>query len=168
MLAFAAPVAAVLVHDHLGDRIADPEDPIALVVFVAVVFVAFFLVWAPFRYCARQASRIGAPHRTIIAWFWTSLIALVGGLAIKALGLHERLAEHGMSATDRVVSVGVVYGLPMFVFALGTWRAVTVFDEVIDLRWRRWRKEWEQTLCDFKAQPVPGPEASPETPPRAL
>jgi hypothetical protein len=36
-----------------------------------------------------------------------------------------------------------------------------VFDEVIELRWIRWRNEWEQTLVAFAAQPPPGPEASP-------
>jgi hypothetical protein len=36
-----------------------------------------------------------------------------------------------------------------------------VFDEVIELRWMRWRTEWEQTLVAFASQPPPGPEASP-------
>jgi hypothetical protein len=44
---------------------------------------------------------------------------------------------------------------------LSTWRATTVFDEVVELRWIRWRTEWEQTLAAFAAQPAPGPEASP-------
>jgi hypothetical protein len=55
-----------------------------------------------------------------------------------------------------------VFGLPALVFALTTWRATTVFDEVVDLRWRRWRGEWEQTLLSIAAQPPPGPEASPQ------
>ena len=51
----------------------------------------------------------------------------------------------------------------MLMFALATRRAITVFDEVIDLRWRRWKIEWENTLEDFVCQPAPGPEGTPDT-----
>ena len=63
-----------------------------------------------------------------------------------------------MTAAERSIQTAVVYGIPAFVFALSTWRATTVFDEVIDLRWRRWRTEWETTLLELASQPAPGPE----------
>ena len=59
---------------------------------------------------------------------------------------------------DSVIGVGGIYGLAAGVFALSTWRAVTVFDEVIDLRWQRWKTEWEQTMVDLAAEPAPPPE----------
>ena len=79
-------------------------------------------------------------------------------MAIVLLGLRDLLADSGMSAAERALQTAVVYGVPAFVFALSTWRATTVFDEVIDLRWRRWRSEWEMTLLELAAQPAPGPE----------
>ena len=63
-----------------------------------------------------------------------------------------------MTDLERTVQMAVIYGVPAFVFALSTWRATTVFDEVIDLRWRRWRTEWEMTLLELASQPAPGPE----------
>jgi len=78
-----------------------------------------------------------------------------------ALGLHETLAEDGFTDLERTVQVGVLYAVPALMFAMSTWRATTVFDEVIELRWLRWRTEWEQTMVAFAAQPPPGPEASP-------
>ncbi|NND75977.1 MAG: hypothetical protein HKN44_13320 [Ilumatobacter sp.] len=166
MLAFAAPAGVALMYDRVGDRLADSEDRLAVVAFVPAVFTAFVLVWLPFRYCARHAARVGAPHRTVIAWFWVTLLALVGALAIDALGMQVLLEQDGLTAADRTIGVAVVYGLPMLVFALATARATTVFDEVVDLRWRRWKSEWEQTLRDLAAQPTPGPEASPTLPAR--
>jgi hypothetical protein len=59
------------------------------------------------------------------------------------------------------VQVAVLYGVPALMFTMSTWRATTVFDEVIELRWLRWRTEWDQTLLALAAQPPPGPEASP-------
>ncbi len=165
VLAFATPAAAAITHVRLEDRLANKDDIVAVIIFGVAVLAAFVAVWAPFRYCSRHAARIGVPHRALIAWFWVTLVALVGGLAINALGLRDMLAEDGLSNADRLIGISVVYGLPMLVFALGAWRALTVFDEVIDLRWRRWKNEWEQTLADFTAQPAPGPERSPAAPP---
>lgn len=165
IVAFAAPAMFAIAYERLFSGFNDPDDDVAVVAFVPAVFITFVLVWLPFRYCARHAARIGAPHVTMTAWFWVTLITIVGALGVNALGLDDMLAEDGRSALDRVIVVGVVYGLPMFVFALASWRATTVFDEVIDLRWRRWKKEWEQTLQDFSAQPAPGAEPSPAIPP---
>ena len=55
----------------------------------------------------------------------------------------------------------------MLLFTLSTWRAVTVFDEVLELRWQRWKTEWEQTLAAMARQPEPGPEDSPSLAPPA-
>ena len=119
------------------------------------------LVWLPFRYHVRQAHRIGAPVSVVAAWFWLPLVTAVGVFLAMALGLHELLADNGFTDLERTVQVAVLYGVPALMFAMTTWRATTVFDEVIELRWMRWRNEWEQTLAAFAAQPVPGPEASP-------
>ncbi len=89
------------------------------------------------------------------------MIAVVGVLIAMALGLHDQLADGGFTDLDRTIQVGVLYGVPALMFAMSTWRATTVFDEVIELRWLRWRSEWEQTLVAFAAQPPPGPEAAP-------
>jgi hypothetical protein len=89
------------------------------------------------------------------------LLAGVGVLLVMSVGLGDLLADDGLESSERLLQVGVAYAVPMFVFALSTWRAITVFDEVIDLRWRRWRTEWEQTLSYLAAQPAPGPEGSP-------
>lgn len=160
LLAFAAPAAAVRVVDWARDRFAVDTDDLAVVaVTVAVVLVCFLVVWMPFHYHTLQAHRIGAPGRVVAAWFWLPLITVVGALLIDALGLRDTLAENGTTDLERTVEVGVVFGLPALVFALATWRATTVFDEVIDLRWRRWRTEWEQTLAAMTMQPPPGPEA---------
>jgi hypothetical protein len=118
-------------------------------------------VWLPFRYHVRQAHRIGAPVAVVAAWFWLPLVTVVGVLAAMALGLHDLLATDGFTDLERTVQVGVLYGVPALMFAMTTWRATTVFDEVLELRWIRWRNEWEQTLAAFAAQPAPGPEASP-------
>lgn len=159
--AAVAPIGAVAVNRRLGSRLRDPGDVAAVIIMVAVVLIAFVLLWLPFRYHARQASRVGAPHRPMLAWFFVPLVAAVGGVSAVSAGLGSTLAEGGLTATERVVQVGVAYALPMLVFALFTWRAVTVFDEVIDLRWRRWRIEWEQTLGRLADEPPPGPEDSP-------
>jgi hypothetical protein len=162
MLAFSAPLASIRVVWWARDRFAErPHDDGALLVTVVVVFLCFVAVWSPFRYHARQAHRIGAPARVVNAWFWAPLLAAVGGLAITALGLHDMLAENGVTPGERMVQVGVLYGIPALMLALSTWRATTVFDEVIDLRWRRWRTDWEQTLAAMNAQPPPGPEMVP-------
>ena len=89
------------------------------------------------------------------------MLAVVGALATMALGLRDNLAEGGFTDLERTLQIGVLYGVPALVFAVSTWRATTVFVEVIELRWTRWRNEWEQTLAAFVAQPPPGPEASP-------
>jgi hypothetical protein len=160
--AFAAPVVAVGAIDRIRERFADGTDELLPVsMSVAVLLVCFILVWLPFRYHVRQAHRIGAPVSVVAAWFWLPLGALVGVLLAMALGLHDLLAEDGFTDLERTVQVGVLYGVPAFLFALSTWRATTVFDEVIELRWVRWRNEWEQTLAALAAQPTPGPEASP-------
>jgi hypothetical protein len=104
-----------------------------------------------------------APRGVMLGWFFAPLMALVGGIAILALGLHDQLALDGLTVTERTIQVVVAYGLPMLMFTLTTWRAITVFDEVIDLKWRRWKVEWEQTLGDLARQPPPGPEGSPDT-----
>ena len=101
------------------------------------------------------------PVSVVAAWFWLPLFAIVGVLVAMALGLHDLLADNGVTDLERTVQVAVLYGVPALMFAMTTWRATTVFDEVIELRWLRWRNEWEQTLLAFAAQPAPGPEASP-------
>lgn len=165
-LAFAAPFAAVRTIDWAQDRFdetatgsADSSgDGLVIAVTAVAVLVCFLLVWAPFRYHVRQGQRIGAAPRVMQAWFWTPLLAAVGVLAIDALGLHDMLAEDGMTDLDRTIEVAVVFGVPAMVMTLATWRATTVFDEVIDIRWRRWKHEWEQTLAAMSAQPPPPPE----------
>ncbi len=162
LVAFAAPVAAIVVVQEASDRFADnADDLVPIVIATLAVLVSFVLVWLPFRYHVRQAHRIGAPAGVVAAWFWLPLVAVVGVLAAMALGLHELLADGGFTDVERMVQVGVVYGVPALVFTMSTWRATTVFDEVIELRWMRWRTEWEHTLAAFAAQPPPGPEASP-------
>jgi hypothetical protein len=161
LLAFAAPVMAFRVVDWARERFAeDPDDVTVAVVTAAAVLVAFIVVWLPFRYHTQQAHRIGAPGRVVAMWFWLPVGATVGVLLIQALGLRDFLADGGMSDLERTVEVAVVLGAPMLLFTLTTWRATTVFDEVIDLRWRRWKTEWEQTLAAMAAQPVPGSEAA--------
>jgi hypothetical protein len=160
--AFAAPVAAAAVVERVGDRFADGSDDFApIAIGTGAVLVCFVLVWLPFRYHVRQAHRIGAPVSVVAAWFWLPLVAVVGVLTALSLGLQDSLAEEGYTDLERTLQVGILYGVPALMFALTTWRATTVFDEVIELRWLRWRNEWEQTLVAFAAQPTPGPEASP-------
>jgi hypothetical protein len=160
--AYAAPVWAYAVVERLRDQFVDGSDDAVPVAIGAVTLLAcFILVWLPFRYHVRQAHRIGAPVGVVAAWFWLPLVAVVGVLAVMALGLHDTLAEDGFTDLERSIQVAVLYGVPALMFALATWRATTVFDEVIELRWMRWRTEWEQTLAAFAAQPAPGPEASP-------
>lgn len=171
LLAFAAPFAAVKAFALVDERTPGPAglagEPSSEAVNVfapaTVVLIAFVVVWLPFRYHARQASRIGAPRRVMLGWFFAPLLAMVGGIAILYPGLQDQLALDGLTATERTIQVGAVYGLPMLMFALATRRAITVFDEVIDLRWRRWKIEWENTLEDFVCQPAPGPEGTPDT-----
>ena len=161
LVAFVAPVVAIGVIEWARDRFADdPDDLAALAATVVALLVCFLLVWLPFRYHTQQAHRIGAPGRVVASWFWLPLGSAVGVLLIQALGLRDMLEENGMTDLERTVEVAVVFGAPALVFALTTWRATTVFDEVIDLRWRRWRTEWQQTLAAMAAQPVPGPEAA--------
>ncbi len=165
LLAFAAPAAAMRVVDWARDRFAvDSDDLTVVAVTVAAVLVCFLVVWLPFHYHTLQAHRIGAPGRVVAAWFWLPLFTVVGALLIDVLGMRDVLAENGLTDLERTVEVGVLFGLPAFVFALATWRATTVFDEVIDLRWRRWRTEWEQTLLAMTMQPPPGPEAPAPSP----
>lgn len=160
--AFVAPVAAVTVTDLVRERFADSGDGfVAITLSAGAVLASFLLVWLPFRYHVRQAHRIGAPVTVVAAWFWLPLLAVVGVLAAMALGLQDNLAGDGYTDLERTIRVGALYGVPALMFALSTWRATTVFDEVIELRWMRWRNEWEQTLAALAAQPDPGPEASP-------
>jgi hypothetical protein len=159
LVAFMAPLGALRITDWARDRFSDPSDDVAAVMItVAAVMVCFILVWLPFRYHARQGHRIGAPARPILEWFWAPLFAAIGGIIITAFGLHDLLLEDGLTASERTLQVAVLYGLPALVFALSTWRATTVIDEVIDIRWRTWRSEWEQTLHEMAAQPAPRPE----------
>ncbi len=159
LLAFAAPVAAATVIDRVRTRFDQPgDDGWALVAACGAVLVAFVIVWLPFRYIVQHGRRVGAPAPILVGWFWLSLVALVGSLAIVALGLDDALGDDGLTAAERTIQLGVAYGVPMFVFTLATWRATTVIDEVVDLRWRRWRAEWDQTLADMSAQPPPPPE----------
>ncbi len=165
LTAFVAPVAAFRVVEWARERFADNPDDVAVVMAtIAAVLVCFLLVWTPFHYHASQAHRIGAPVRVVAAWFWVPLIAAVGVVLVDALGLADSLEDGGVTASERMVQVAVVFGVPALVLALCTWRATTVIDEVIDLRWRRWRKEWEMTLASMAAQPPPGPEASARLP----
>jgi hypothetical protein len=160
--AFAAPVAALAVVDELRVRFGDDTDDLAVIALGVVALVAcFVLVWLPFRYHVRQAHRIGAPVSVVAAWFWLPLLAAVGVLAAMALGLRDVLADGGFDDLERTIQVAVLYGVPALMFTMSTWRATTVFDEVIELRWMRWRTEWDQTLAALAAQPAPGPEASP-------
>lgn len=167
LVAFAAPVGGAAAIEWARDRFEEnPDDIVVVVTTVVAMVVCFLMVWAPFRYHTQQAHRIGAPGRVVAAWFWLPLFAGVGALLINVLGLQDSLEENGLTAIERTVQVGVVFGLPALVFALATWRATTVFDEVIDLRWRRWRHEWEQTINAMMAQPAPGPEVAPSIPKR--
>lgn len=160
--ALASPVAATAVVVGVRERFAAGTDDLApIAIGTGAVLVCFLLVWLPFRYHVLQAQRIGAPVRVVAAWFWLPLLTLVGAFAAMALGLHDKLADDGFSDLERTLQIGVLYGVPALVFAVSTWRATTVFDEVIDLRWRRWRNEWEQTLAALISQPPPGPEDSP-------
>jgi hypothetical protein len=160
--AFVAPLAAVAIVDELRLRFGDDADDLLPITIGAVaMLVCFVVVWLPFRYHVRQAHRIGAPVRVVAAWFWLPLFAAVGVLAVMALGLHDLLADGGFTDAERTVQVAVLYGVPALMFTMSTWRATTVFDEVIELRWLRWRTEWEQTLLALASQPPPGPEASP-------
>ncbi len=160
--AFASPVAAVAVVERVRERFADSSDDLVpIAIGTGAVLVCFVLVWLPFRYHVRQANRIGAPVGVVAAWFWLPLLAVVGVFAAMALGLHDALAEDGFTDLEGTLQVGVLYGVPALMFALSTWRATTVFDEVIEIRWMRWRNDWEQTLAALAAQPAPGPEASP-------
>ena len=158
-LAFAAPIGFVAVFSGARGRFDDPDgDMQAVAVSVLSGAVAVLLVWLPFGYLAGQAHRIGAPGRVVVLWFFGSILAAAGSAAIVALGLRDMLDDSGMTSAERALQTAVVYGVPAFVFALSTWRATTVFDEVIDLRWRRWRSEWDMTLLELASQPAPGPE----------
>ncbi len=153
--ATAALVAALVVVDRAGAEFANDEAVAPTLLTIVVVVVAMLVAWSPIGYHVRQARRIGAPQRTIAAWYWWPLGTYVTGLAIVAFAVAPRV---GSDAEAEVTRVGSVYGLAAMAFAWSTWRAVTVFDEVIDLRWNRWRTDWEQTLRDLAQQPPPGPE----------
>ncbi len=160
--AFAVPVLAVIVVERIREQFAEStDDLVPMAIGTVTVLTCFVLVWLPFRYHVRQARRIGAPASVVAAWFWLPLVAVVGVLVALALGLRVMLADDGFTDAERTLQLAVVYGAPALVFALSTWRATTVFDEVIELRWLRWRNEWEQTLAALAAQPAPGPEVSP-------
>jgi len=151
---FSVPVLAAAAVARIGSRFADPEAVGPTLATVAVVLVALLVAWLPFRYHALVAGRIGAPHLIMSLWFWAPITAFVGGLSCLAFA-----GRYGASApSDRPIGIGGIYGLAVAVFAGSTWRAVTVFDEVIDLRWRRWKHDWEHTLAEMVAQPAPGPE----------
>lgn len=150
----AAPVVAVVAVRRVGTRFADVEEFAPTMAVISIVLLALLVAWLPFRYHVRQAARIGAPHRTMRAWFWAPVLSFVAVASLLALGLAERLE----GPVDRGSRLALVYGIAAATFTWSTWRAVTVFDEVIDLRWRRWRSDWEQTLRDMAAQPPPGPE----------
>ena len=161
LVAFAAPVVAFRVVEWARDRFADNPDDVAVVsATIAAILLCLLLVWMPFHYHTAQAHRIGAPARVVAAWFWLPLIAAVGVMLVNSLGLAEMLDDGELTASERTVQVAVMFGVPALMLALCTWRATTVIDEVIDLRWRRWRKDWELTLAAMQAQPPPGPEAS--------
>ena len=165
LIAFVAPFAAFAAVEWARDRFVENPDDIGVVgATIAAVLVCFLFVWLPFHYHTIQAHRIGAPARVVGAWFWLPLIATVGVLLVDVLGLADTLNEGGLSSFERTVELAVTFGAPALVFALSTWRATTVFDEVIDLRWRRWRNEWEQTLAAMAAQPPPGPEVAARLP----
>jgi hypothetical protein len=165
LVAFVAPFAARAVVEWARDRFAENPDDLGVVVATIVaVLMCFLFVWLPFHYHAVQAHRIGAPARVVGAWFWLPLFAAVGVLLVDALGLSDTLNEGGLTPLESTVELAVTFGAPALVFALATWRATTVFDEVIDLRWRRWRNEWEQTLAAMAAQPPPGPEVAARLP----
>lgn len=156
--AWLAPVVAALVIRGLASEFDGGDAFGETLAMIAVVMVALLVVWLPFRYHLLHARRLGVPSPQMVAWFWAPLLTLVGGLCVLGLGLHEELAEGGLTAADRTAQLGFAYGFGALVFCASTWRAVTVFDEVIDLRWNRWRADWEQTLTDLAAQPLPGPE----------
>jgi hypothetical protein len=160
--AFAAPIVALAVVERLREDFEDNTDDVLPVAMgVGSLLLCFILVWLPFRYHVRQAHRIGAPTSVVAAWFWLPLFCVAGVFTAMWLGMHDLLADNGFTDLERTAQVAVLYGVPATMFAMTTWRATTVFDEVIELRWMRWRTEWEQTLLAFAAQPPPGPEGSP-------
>jgi hypothetical protein len=161
--AFLAPTAAVLATGELRARVVTSDELTPAFSMAAIVLIAILFVWAPFRYHVLHGRRIGAPRSRLAMWFWAPVIAAVGGIAIVGLGLRADFDEDGITTTERVVLVAVVYGLGALVMALATWRATTVFDEVIEIRWRRWKNEWEQTLLDMSAQPPPQSEIGAQT-----
>ena len=148
LAAFAAPVAAYRVLEQVRDRFAERTDDLAVIAAtVGAIVICFFIVWLPFRYHIRQAHRIGVRGRVVAEWFWLPLFSLVGVLAVMALGLREVLMEDGTTDLERVAQVAVVYGVPALIFALSTWRVTSAFDNVIELRWIRWRSEWDQAMA---------------------
>ncbi len=156
VVAFAVPAMAVAVVGRIGSEFADVEALGPTLATIAVVLVALLAAWSPFRYHVLHAGRIGAPRGIMTLWFWAPLTTFVGGLTVLAFVQRERFG--GDPSFEGAVGVGAVYGLAAAVFGWSTWRAITVFDEVIDLRWQRWKVEWEQTLADLVAQPAPPPE----------
>ncbi len=165
LLALVAVIATVLIFRELEGQLGQSDDGQAVGFMVVTVLAGFVVVWLPFRYHARQASRIGAPVRVMIAWFFVPLVVAIGALLALAADTRPTLATAGMSRSEWAIEVLLVYGLPSLVFILSTWRAVTVFDEVIELRWERWRVEWNRTLDELADLPEPGPEDSPSSPP---
>ncbi len=153
--ALLTPVGAVAVVARIRSGFGDAEAFGPTMLAIAVVLLALLAAWLPFRYHVRQAARIGAPHSIMLAWFWAPVVTFVVGLSVLGFVYAPRL---GSGPIEQPLGIGAVYGVAIAVFGLSTWRAVTVFDEVIDLRWRRWKVEWEQTLAEMVAQPPPGPE----------
>jgi hypothetical protein len=151
--ASVAPLAVAGAALWFGDDAVGSSAVAPALAMALVLVAASMVVYAPFRYLASQARRLGAPPRDLTAWFWAPVLTGVGALALLGLGLGDDLASGGLSAGERGVRVAVGYGLPALVFALATARAVTVFDELIDLRRERWRVEWERTLADLADQP---------------
>jgi hypothetical protein len=158
LLAFVAPLAALRTVDWARDRFrSSADDTTVVIVTVAAVLVAALLVWLPFRYHTVEAHRIGVPGRVVAAWFWLPTGAGVGTLLIGWLGLSEMLREEGLTDAERAVQVGVIFGLPALVFAFATWRVTSVFGEVVDLRRRRWSKEWDDAVAAATGRPMPLP-----------
>lgn len=151
LLAFSAPIGAVVASDAARALFDDPNHPNYVFVQIAIGVIVAAIVWLPFRYLAVQASRVGAPRRVMFEWFLLPALAIGGGLLIMALGLRDDLQVDGLTDNERLVEASVVYGLPMLLFALTAWRATAAFDGVINVRWRRWKTGWDQSVAAFGA-----------------
>lgn len=149
LVAIGAPIGGIVVSDAARELFDDPDHVNFVFVQMAIGFVVLSIVWLPFRYLAVQSSRIGAARSVMFAWFWLPVLAIGGGQLIMALGLRSDLEADGWTDTERLIEAGVVYGLPMLLFALTAWRATSAFDSVISVRWRRWQIGWEQSEVAF-------------------